>query len=446
MLSHTRTSHMSIRIWDVPYAYGPIYAYGAEQYHGGISRQDAETILMREGQSANFLIRKSAHSPGNYVITAQADNQIFHIKIEKKMGKFDLGCGRAFNTLKELVENFMNYPIVTTCGTVINLETPLKSSRIMVSTIEERTKELFKTYSGTYGKSGFYEEFEQLQIQEDHHLHSHKEGARLENKTKNRCKYILPCDHSRVVLKGVSSKEVSTDYINASYINGVLEINDRQYIATQGCLPNTVNDFWHMIYQEGTKIIMMTDNEIERGRSRCTCYWPRKGHTQVYGSIFVCTTYESKNSFYIKRQFIMYHKEQCKKKYEIFQFHFTSWPKYGEPQETSSVLEFLYDMNQKYQHLSQTKIKPGPIVVHCGTGIGRTGTFIAIDILLNSIPQNVSKAEIDIQETVLILRSQRCNIVQTAGQYRFIYLAIVDFVVTKRKLRTFCPNYVNMTF
>ena len=38
------------------------------------------------------------------------------------------------------------------------------------------------------------------------------------------------------------------------------------YIATQGCLPNTIADFWHMVYQENTRVIVMTTKEMERGK------------------------------------------------------------------------------------------------------------------------------------------------------------------------------------
>ena len=414
-------------------------------YHGGISGQEAEAVLMEKGQNGNFLVRESAHSPGNYVITARVNDRVVHLKIESRMGKFDLGGGKAFDTLQELVDYYKQYPMVESTGTVIYLNSPLKSSKIVVSTIEERIAMLSKTYKDTYGKSGFWEEFEQIQQQEGRHLYNRKEGARPENKVKNRWKNILPYDHSRVVLKDVSSKMVGCDYINANYVDGEAEHSDKQYIATQGCLPGTVNDFWHMIHQENTKIIIMTTNEVERGRSKCTCYWPEQGRTQVYGSMIVHNSSESVNPHYKLREFIVYH-EKDPNKTKIFHYHFTSWPDYGVPQEPGSVLAFLHDTNQKYRELVQSSIVPGPIVVHCSAGIGRTGTFIVIDILLNLISQNGFESEIDIQRTVQMLRSQRSGMVQTEAQYKFIYLAIVDFVKTQRALQTISANYTNMTF
>jgi len=48
--------------------------------------------------------------------------------------------------------------------------------------------------------------------------------------------------------------------------NGDAILFGKCYIATQGCLPNTVQDFWHMVYQENTRVIVMTTKEIERGK------------------------------------------------------------------------------------------------------------------------------------------------------------------------------------
>ena len=77
---------------------------------------------------------------------------------------------------------------------------------------------------------------------------------------------LLTVDHTRVVLKDADPTVVGSDYINASYISGEVPGSERRYIATQGCLPKTVDDFWKMIWQEDIRIMMMTTAEIERGR------------------------------------------------------------------------------------------------------------------------------------------------------------------------------------
>ena len=129
-----------------------------------------------------------------------------------------------------------------------------------------------------------------LQQMECKHLYSRREGARPENKPKNRYKNILPCeffqklvisfnnyitlytvDHTRVVLTETDADVVGSDYINANYISGEVPGSEGRYIATQGCLPCTVNDFWIMIWQEKTRVIVMTTNEVERGRVSYFC-------------------------------------------------------------------------------------------------------------------------------------------------------------------------------
>ena len=122
---------------------------------------------------------------------------------------------------------------------------------------------------------------QQLQQQECKHLYSRKDGAKPENKAKNRYKNILPFDHTRVVLKPLAKEEPpdmeedgaappsppgESDYINANFISGEVPGSERHYVATQGCLPGTVLDFWRMVWQEGTAVIVMTTNEVERGR------------------------------------------------------------------------------------------------------------------------------------------------------------------------------------
>ena len=67
----------------------------------------------------------------------------------------------------------------------------------------------------------------------------------------------------------------------------------------------------------------------------------------------------------------------------VFQFHYRTWPDQGAPHNPDSVIEFLRDVNIKHTKLTECGIIPGPIVVHCSAGIGRTGTFIVIDIILN---------------------------------------------------------------
>jgi tyrosine-protein phosphatase non-receptor type 11 len=259
-------------------------------YHSNLTGREAETLLLGKGQDGSFLVRTSVHNPGFYVLSARAEDKVSHVMIRNRDNQFDVGGGTVFGSLVELVEHYKKNPMVETSGTVINLKHPYNATSFLPTNICQRVQELQKQNQEVYGKAGFWEEFEQLQQQECKHLYSRKEGARPENKTKNRYKNILPFDHTRVVLRDVDQEVVGADYVNANYISGEVPGSEKCYIATQGCLPGTVADFWQMVWQENSRIIVMTTNEVERGRVRqclvgvyVSCIYLRVFRTSVPG-------------------------------------------------------------------------------------------------------------------------------------------------------------------
>jgi tyrosine-protein phosphatase non-receptor type 11 len=404
-------------------------------YHSNLTGREAETLLLGKGQDGSFLVRTSVHNPGFYVLSARAEDKVSHVMIRNRDNQFDVGGGTVFGSLVELVEHYKKNPMVETSGTVINLKHPYNATSFLPTNICQRVQELQKQNQEVYGKAGFWEEFEQLQQQECKHLYSRKEGARPENKTKNRYKNILPFDHTRVVLRDVDQEVVGADYVNANYISGEVPGSEKCYIATQGCLPGTVADFWQMVWQENSRIIVMTTNEVERGRNKCTRYWPDLEETKVYGGVFhMANLKETANPHYILREFLLH----CSDDEEgegrhIFQFHFKAWPDHGVPHEPGVVLGFLQDVSLKQTTEEEAK-NCGPIVVHCSAGIGRTGTFIVIDILISLINFQGWDNEIDIQKTIQLVRAQRSGMVQTEQQYKFIYAAINAFVESSKAL------------
>lgn len=214
-------------------------------------------------------------------------------------------------------------------------------------------------------------------------------------------------DHTRVALKLDVPDGPGADYINANYVSGEVPGSERTYIATQGCLPGTVLDFWKMIWQENSLVIVMTTNEVERGRvshrplilelnllllifissqNKCTRYWPEAEESKVYGHLHVMNLKEMTNPHYILREFLVHHdSSEDTDGRHICQFHFKAWPDHGVPHDPGTVLGFLSDVTLKQSTLASEGLSPGPIVVHCSAGIGRTGTFIVIDILINLI-------------------------------------------------------------
>ncbi|XP_061730649.1 receptor-type tyrosine-protein phosphatase alpha isoform X2 [Nerophis ophidion] len=241
-------------------------------------------------------------------------------------------------------------------------------------------------------------------------------ASKEENKEKNRYVNILPYDHSRVHLSSLEGVPDS-DFINASFINGYQEKN--KFIAAQGPKEETVNDYWRMIWEQNTATIVMVTNLKERKECKCAQYWPDQG-CWTYGNIRVSVEDAMVLVDYTIRKFCIQQVGDVSGKKPqrlVTQFHFTSWPDFGVPFTPIGMLKFLKKVktyNPQYA---------GPIVVHCSAGVGRTGTFIVIDAMLDMMN---SERKVDVFGFVTRIRAQRCQMVQTDMQYVFIFQALLE--------------------
>ncbi|XP_074655818.1 tyrosine-protein phosphatase non-receptor type 11-like [Tubulanus polymorphus] len=407
-------------------------------FHGHLSGKQAEKYLMDKGKNGSYLVRESMSAPGDYVLSVRVDDKVTHIMIRCQDGKYDIGGGPQFDTLSDLVDHYKKNPMVEKSGIVVHLKMPFNATRISASGIESRVRELQKENSNGVQKAGFWEEFEQLQQMECKHLYSRKEGKRPENKNKNRYKNILPFDHTRVTLRDGLEDEIGADYINANYITSDEDVPEakKMYIAAQGCLQSTITDFWRMVWQENSRVIVMTTKEVERGKIKCVKYWPDETEShdmEILGAKLVLHgVKEVDTTDYTLREFLLTRRENDGQKAStraIYHYQFKVWPDHGVPADPGCVLNFLQDINQKQENIPQA----GPIIVHCSAGIGRTGTFIVIDIIINQICQLGLDVEIDIQKTVQMVRAQRSGMVQTEAQYKFVYLAVQHYIETVSK-------------
>nr|XP_039258521.1 uncharacterized protein LOC120335088 [Styela clava] len=230
-------------------------------------------------------------------------------------------------------------------------------------------------------------------------------------KKKNRYKNILPFDDTRVPLT-----EAKSGYINACFINGH---NVRhKYIATQGPLPDTVGDFWQMVLEQKSKVIVMLAKEIEAGKKKCQKYWPDAGKNLAFGDIVIENAQEVNYSAFMRRVLVVTSK-QDNKSLTVYQYQFLKWPDHGAPQTTSNLLR----MHQAVLKSCQDLENDSPIVVHCSAGAGRTGTFIGYDILLE---ESTSKRSVDVFSCVLNMRKQRVEMVQTADQYIILHKLMLE--------------------
>ncbi|XP_073647007.1 receptor-type tyrosine-protein phosphatase F isoform X8 [Tursiops truncatus] len=239
------------------------------------------------------------------------------------------------------------------------------------------------------------------------------ENSNLEvNKPKNRYANVIAYDHSRVILTSIDGVPGS-DYINANYIDGYRKQN--AYIATQGPLPETMGDFWRMVWEQRTATVVMMTRLEEKSRVKCDQYWPPRG-TETYGLIQVTLLDTVELATYTVRTFAL-HKSGSSEKRELRQFQFMAWPDHGVPEYPTPILAFLRRVK------ACNPLDAGPMVVHCSAGVGRTGCFIVIDAMLERMKHEKT---VDIYGHVTCMRSQRNYMVQTEDQYVFIHEALLE--------------------
>lgn len=238
---------------------------------------------------------------------------------------------------------------------------------------------------------------------------------KVENKKKNRYPDKLPYDHNRVLLNAMVNG-TNSDYINAST---VMDHDPRNpaYIITQGPMAHTVADFWQMVWEQGSVVIVMLSRLSENGYQLAQRYWPEEGSEQYH--IFEvhlvsehvwCEDYLVR-SLYLKNC-------QTGETRTVTQFHFLSWPDATIPTSTRAILEFRRKVNKSYRGRSC------PMIIHCSDGVGRSGTYVLIDMVLNRMTKG--SKEIDIAATLEHIRDQRSGMVQTRSQFEFCLMAVAE--------------------
>ncbi|GFT58455.1 tyrosine-protein phosphatase non-receptor type 4 [Trichonephila clavipes] len=240
------------------------------------------------------------------------------------------------------------------------------------------------------------------------------EVAKLpENAPKNRYKDVLPYDNSRVILK----EETNGDYINASFVHMPLPHPRKanEYIAAQGPLPQTCNDFWQLIWEQNCGIIVMVTPLKERNRVKCHQYWPDLYQTSTYNEMEVTCFSETSSSTCITRDFLISHQKANEERH-IIQLQYVNWPDHGVPVDATDFLEFVQQLRDLRRDVG------GTVLVHCSAGVGRTGVLILMETALAYMDADEPIYPL---ELLKIMRNQRVMMVQTVVQYKFICEALL---------------------
>ncbi|XP_041086565.1 receptor-type tyrosine-protein phosphatase S-like isoform X16 [Polyodon spathula] len=236
------------------------------------------------------------------------------------------------------------------------------------------------------------------------------------NKFKNRLVNIMPYETTRVCLQPIRGVEGS-DYINASFIDGYRQ--QKAYIATQGPLAETTEDFWRMLWENNSTIVVMLTKLREMGREKCHQYWPAERSAR-YQYFVVDPMAEYNMPQYILREFKVTDARDGQSR-TVRQFQFTDWPEQGVPKSGEGFIDFIGQVHKTKEQFGQD----GPISVHCSAGVGRTGVFITLSIVLERMRY---EGVVDIFQTVKMLRTQRPAMVQTEDEYQFCYQAGLEYL------------------
>jgi len=266
----------------------------------------------------------------------------------------------------------------------------------------------------------FLQEFQNIQAESAAQHYTTQASNLRENIDKNRYNNIVAYDHTRVHLKESKKHASHFDYINANYVSGFTGLQD--FIACQGPLPSTFSDFWEMVWNNNVNTLVMVTNLVENGRRKCDQYWPTEGK-ETYKHITVSHKHTEVFAHYTVRSFIIKNnkitKMPTKSSYDrkVVQYHYTQWPDHGTPDYLLPVLSFV--------HASSFGEQQAPIVIHCSAGVGRTGTYIAIQSMIQMLKTTGS---VNVPTFLRHIRTQRNLLVQTQDQYIFVHDAILEYI------------------
>uniref|UniRef100_A0A8C4LIX6 Tyrosine-protein phosphatase non-receptor type 23 n=1 Tax=Equus asinus asinus TaxID=83772 RepID=A0A8C4LIX6_EQUAS len=234
---------------------------------------------------------------------------------------------------------------------------------------------------------------------------------------KNRHQDVMPYDSNRVVLR--SGKD---DYINASRVEG-LSPYCPPLVATQAPLPGTAADFWLMVHEQKVSVIVMLVSEAEMEKQKVARYFPtERGQPMVHGALNLALSSVRTTETHVERVLSLQFRDQSLKR-SLVHLHFSTWPELGLPDSPSNLLRFIQEVHAHYLHQRPLHT---PIVVHCSSGVGRTGAFALLYAAVQEVEAGNGIPELP--QLVRRMRQQRKHMLQEKLHLRFCHEAVVRHV------------------
>ncbi|MEB3702037.1 Protein-tyrosine phosphatase [Candidatus Bealeia paramacronuclearis] len=200
-----------------------------------------------------------------------------------------------------------------------------------------------------------------------------------------------------------SINNVAFEYNNTDkhYNASTILIQGLHFIALQEPSEDILNSFHKLLLNERVSALVRLKPQSEFNKKGSVKYWENNLSQDGKNTLLKLTIQGPIKP--IEPSFITY-------------FYTESWE-----DDKGIEVEELYRLVKDVQKTHQALQNKGPIAVHCASGVGRTGTFIAAFALANLLDQGVDPHNISIEEVVLKLAVQRPNMVATPDQYQVLY-------------------------
>ena len=343
-------------------------------------------------------------------------------------------CDPPLNEGDEILEIFNKNAQKLSSAEITNLirETGAQFSSLQLTVLTQVPDE---TSSQTPLETSINELKSQLHLQSNlanafHNLEKKKVSATFKfaerNPPRNRYNDVWPYDDTRVSLVS------ENDYINANFVK--VQIPDGsclKYIAAQGPLDHTVEDFWRMIYDQKISHVIMVTALKERDIRKCAKYWPEINNpTPTGGNEFIidCTSEQQNDEGFTTRNLTLRKGRESTVVRDVIQCQFHDWPDHGVPQGTGNFLKFI----QRIREFRKSNPAEN-ILVHCSAGIGRTGVVILTEASFKLIDLNEPLPLVQILKE---MRAYRPQLIQNWAQFSFVCRAILAYYEIRQRRST----------